>query len=175
MSEIPVGVREYLSSEDPIYRHALFERYPNLQGTLDDPTTRADIVGWLSSDEAHQESNAGFVVNTLKFLRAGATPSEAPAVQPFLLSGSPYVRLRAYEYLLTLYFPDKNHDALVMLLYGMLSDSSDTIRAQAVHYIERAHVAGEMRAFLDRWYKTAAAAGWADTESYELVGQLLKG
>ncbi|HOU40207.1 MAG TPA: hypothetical protein PK829_02960, partial [Promineifilum sp.] len=83
------------------------------------------------------------------------------------------VRLAAYEFLLTLYYPDKNREALLQLLQNMLSDSEDAIRAAGARYADQADVAAELRSFLLRWQKTAPGQGWANTESFELVGRLL--
>src|SRR5260370_22553026 len=173
MQEIPAGVREYLSTTDSLYRAEVAQRYPDLQKALNDPATRKAVLDWLASDEAWDSANSGFTSNCLEFLRAGATEGEAQIVRGFLLHPEPQVRLRAYEFLLTLYFPDKNREAMFLLLHGMLSDNDDMVRAQAARYIERANAVAELRDFLQRWYKTASDRGWAGTERFELVERLL--
>jgi len=174
MQEIPAGVREYLASDDALIRAQLLHINPNLKQTLEDPQTRTAILNWLASDEAWDSALSGFVLNCLGFLRSGAAVSEDQIVRTFLLHPDPYVRLRAYEFLLTLYFPDRNREAMFLLLHGMLSDSADAVRAQAVRYIERANAVAELRGSLERWYKRAQNLGWTGTESFELVEHLLK-
>ncbi len=173
MEKIPIEVREYLSSDADYYRATLLERFPDLEETLAAPDTREAILQWLSSDEANEEVFADFVFGCLEFLRVGVHEDEVPIIRPFLLSQNYFIRLRAYEALLTLYFPDNNKAAMFMLLHGMLSDNEDILRSQAVRYIERVNATDELRSFLERWYKTAPNRGWDNTESYELVERLL--
>jgi ADP-ribosylglycohydrolase len=173
MQAIPAEVREYLSTSDSLYRAQVVQRYPDLQQTLNDPATRKAILDWLTSDEAWEPSLSSFTSNSLALLRVGAAQEEAQIVRSFLLHPDPWVRLSAYDFLLTLYFPDRNREAMFLLLHGMLSDNDDMVRAQAARYIERADAVDELRDFLQRWYKEAPGRGWADTESFELVGGLL--
>ncbi len=107
-------------------------------------------------------------------MRSKAQESEAAAVKPFLMHPDSFVRLKAYEFLLTLYFPDRNREAMFLLFNGMLSDREDQIRAQAARYIQRANAVADLKDFLSRWLKQASRQGWETTESYELVEQLLQ-
>lgn len=174
MTNIPNDVKQYLASEDPLYRAHLLEQHPSLQRTLEDPATRDLIVGWLSSDEAHEKQFTELAGACLKFLRPNARPEKAPVIRTFLLHPNALVRLRAYEFLLTLYFPDKNREAMVLMLHSMLSDRDDTIRSQGARYIERAGVAPELKDFFRHWKEMAVSQGWQGTESFELVEGLLK-
>ncbi len=174
MESFPDQVKEYLASDDALVRKQLFQREPGLQQTLADPETRAAILNWLADDQAWEPSVEGLIQNCLIFLQGDASVSEDKTVRSFLLHPNPYVRLRAYEFLLSLYFPDKNREALFLLLHGMLSDSDDAVRTQAARYIERAGAVEELSQFLERWYKTAPNLGWEGTESFELVGRLLQ-
>ena len=174
MQQIPAEVREYLSTNDTLYRAQLSQRYPHLPDTLTAPTTQTAVLNWLSSDEAWDQSLNGFVVNCLMFLRSDATPEKAQIVRNFLVHADPYVRLHAYEFLLTLYFPNNNPEALLMLLQTMLLDADDSVRAQAASYIERANAVAELRDFLKSWLKGAQSRGWAGSESFELVEHLLQ-
>lgn len=171
---IPVEVREYLMMSDGLGKASVFQRYPNLQATLDDPKTRAAILNYLRGDEAWKESAAGFTMKCLEFLRVGAAAGEAPVVRIFLLHPDPYARLRAYEFLLTLYFPDKNREAMFTLLQNMILDDDDAVRASGARYIERAGAGAELRDFLRRWRRQAAGRGWEAKESVEIVDRLLK-
>lgn len=173
MQAIPDEVREYLSTSDSLDRALVTQRYPDLQQTLNDPATRKAVLDWLASDKAWELALSSFTSNSLAFLRVGATQEEAQIVRGFLLHPDPGVRLSAYDFLLTLYFPDKNREAMFLLLHGMLSDNDDMVRAQAARYIERVDAVDELRNFLQRWYKEAPGRGWADTESFELVERLL--
>jgi len=174
MQEIPEEVRAYLSSDDALMRAQLLQTYPSLQQTLSDPQTRTALLSWLASDEAWQPDATGFVAHALAYLRVGAKQDEAPIVRTFLVHTDAHVRLRAYEFLLSLYFPDRNPEAMFLLLHGMLLDGDDTVRAQAAHYIERANAVGELRGFLESWRKVAPSRGWDGSESFELVERLLE-
>jgi hypothetical protein len=175
MKHIPSELKQYLSSEDRLYRARVLEQYPGLQQILENPGTRELIVSWLSSDEAHDKPSAELAASSLKFLRPNARQDDAPVIRTFLLHADGYVRLRAYEFLLTLYFPDKNREAMLLLLHNMLSDSDDMVRSQGARYIERAGAASELAESLRRWQKNAVSQGWQGTESFELVEGLLKG
>jgi hypothetical protein len=174
MASIPGEVRSYLSTNDSLVRAALAEQFPDLQETLADPETRDAVLAWLAGDDAWEAANAHFTMNALRYLQGKATQAEAQTVRPFLLHTDPNVRLAAYEFLLTLYFPDKNPEALLQLLQNMLSDELEMVRASAARYIKQSAVTPELERFLQRWQKTAQDKGWADTESYELVERLLE-
>jgi hypothetical protein len=174
MASIPVEVRSYLSTNDSLIRAVLAEQFPDLQETLADPETREAVLEWLESDDAWEAANTHFAMNALRYLQGKATQAEAQTVRPFLLHTNPSVRLTAYEFLLTLYFPDKNPEALLQLLQNMLSDDQEMVRASAARYIRQSAVTPELKRFLQRWQKTAEDRGWADTESYELVERLLQ-
>ncbi len=173
MDNIPLEARAFLSTNDSLAQAQLAQQFPHLMATLTDPAVRAAVLAWLAGDDAWNATNTHFTLNALRYLRSAADPAEAQVVRPFLLHPQPSVRLAAYEFLLTLYYPDKNREALLQLLQNMLSDSEDAIRAAGARYADQADVAAELRSFLLRWQKTAPGQGWANTESFELVGRLL--
>ncbi len=173
MDNIPVEARAFLSTNDSLAQAQLAQQFPNLQDTLRDPGVRAAVLAWLASDAAWDDANAHFTLNALRYLRSAADPAEAQVIRPFLLHSQPGVRLAAYEFLLTLYYPDKNREALLQLLQNMLSDSQDAIRSAGARYADQADVEAELHSFLLRWQKTAEAQGWVNSESFELVGRLL--
>jgi len=173
MDDLPIEVRAFLSTNDSLAQAELAQRYPDLNATLADPAVRAAVLAWLADDDAWVEANAHITLNALRYLRSAADPGEAQAIRPFLLHPQPRVRLAAYEFLLTLYYPDKNREALLQLLQNMLSDSQDAIRAAGARYAQQADVTPELHSFLQRWQKTAGGQGWTDTESFELVQRLL--
>jgi hypothetical protein len=173
MPEIPEDVKAYLVSHNVLAREQLHQQYPNLEQLMGDPQTRKTILDWLASEEAWADSSAVLAMRCLEFLQNGATEDEAPIVKTFLLHSNTFVRLRAFEFLLTLYFPDKNREAMFILLHSMLFDPDDTVRVSGVSYIERANAIGELKEFLQRWIKVAASRGWENTQSYELIEQLL--
>lgn len=175
MQEIPTEVREYLAVNDSPARVQLFQSHPDLKDLLEDPRTRAVILDWLGSEEAWDKSRSSFVSNCLEFLRPGAQQSDEQMVRAFLLHEDPFVRLRAYELLLTLYYPEHNRNAMFLLLHGMLSDPDDRVRVSAAAYIQGVGAAGELKGFLQRWLKLAPEKGWEGSESFEMVDRLLAG
>jgi hypothetical protein len=174
MAEIPVAVREFLTSKDSMFRVSVVQRHPDLQQLLESPETRAALMEWLGSEEAWEPKSSIFTANVLEFLQASAAVEDAPVVKPFVLHPYAQVRRTAYEFLLALYYPDKNREAMFLLLSGMLSDADDQVRLVAASFIKGVGVVDELRSFLERWQKTAAAAGWEKTQSYEQIGRLLK-
>ncbi len=172
--QIPIEVREHLSAGDGLGKAAVAERYPDIQATLNNPKTRVAILNYLASDDAWKDSSTGFTMKCIEFLRSGATQQEAHLVRTFLLHADHYVRLRAYEFLMTFYFPDKNREAMFVLLQNMILDDHDAVRTQGARFIERANVGVEFRPFLKRWRKTAAGKGWEGKESVEIIDRLLK-
>ena len=173
MQSIPPEVMDYLSSNDSLLRAQLFQRYPNLQQTLDDPSTRNAVLGWLAGGEAWEEKMTHFTMNCLKYLRAKATADESQIIRSFLLHPDSHVRLAAYEHLLTLYYPDKNREALVQLLQNMFTDNEEALRVEAARYATQAGVGAELKGFLVQWRKLAEAKGLGLMPSTELVDRLL--
>ena len=173
MQAITVEVREYLSRKDSLFRAEVAQRYPHLEQTLNDPKTRTALLDWLASDAAWDPAVSGFTDNCLEFLRVGADAGESQIVRAFLLHTNPYIRLHTYDFLLTLYFPDRNREAMLLLFQSMLSDNDDMVRTQATSYIEHAGAVSELKDFLQQWHKSAPHRGWAGTESFELIERLL--
>ena len=174
MLNVPTEVQSFLMSSDALARAELVHRHPNLLQVLNSSETRAALVEWLSGDEPYQAGNDELTANVLAHLRASAQDSDVPFVKPLLLHSSPLVRLRAYEFLLTLYFPDKNREAMFLLLNSMLTDMEETVRTEAAAYIRRAGAANELRPFLQRWLKNMKANNLEQSESYEQVKQLVE-
>lgn len=175
MLDIPIAVHEYLAVNDSLARAQLFQSHPDLKLVLADPRTRAAVLDWLGTEEAWEPSRSSFVANCLAFLRAGAQQDDEQVVRAFLLHEDPFVRLRAYELLLTLYYPEHNRNAMFLLLHGMLSDPDDRVRVSAAAYIQGVGAAGELKGFLQRWLKLAPERGWEGTESFEMVERLVAG
>ena len=173
LGAIPQEAREYLSAGDGLGQASVQQRHPNIQETLGAPATRAAIVAWLAHGETATPPNAGFVTRCLQYLGPKAAPHEAHVVRRFLLHSSASVRTAAYEFFIALYFPDRNREALYMLLNTMMIDPDDGVRAQAVRYIERAGATEELRPFLTQWRAGAYQSGWGRTSAYELVERLL--
>jgi hypothetical protein len=172
MQEIPAHVLEYLSSRDSMVKAQIAGEHPELQQQLSDPSTRAAILKWLGSEAAWEPTALGLLLNCLRFLQGG-TVEEAAIVRPFVLHADPFVRIAAFEFLLALYYPNKNPEALLLIFQNMLSDQNDKVRSLAAHYIETISVGGEMKEFLERWYKNAKNLGWGGTESVERIGRIL--
>ena len=171
--DIPDAVRSYLATEDALARAQLVADHPEIEAVLADDDTRRAILDWLSEAEAHRPENTSLVAGSLEFLRSGAGPQDAAAVRSYTLHPDSGVRLRAFELLLTLYFPDRNRDALLMVLQSMLTDADDLVRTAGARYVDRAGAAPELGAFLAGWTQEAPARDWHTGESAEVVDRLL--
>lgn len=172
---VPQGMLEYLAVADLLAREDVLRRNPELREFLGSQAARQGVSEWLASDGAWAGPSAAAVEGALDYLRQSAVPDDAAIVKPILLHPAERARLRAYEFLLGLYFPDRNPDAVFLLLTGMLSDESDMVRSAGAVYVERVGATGQLRTFLERWRNMAQARGWAGTESYEQVARLLAG
>lgn len=172
MQDIPDQVLQYLSTKDSIVRAQIADQNPGLQQTLNDPATRTAILKWLGTEAAWEPSVADLVIACLEILRGGSV-EDAQIIRPFVLNPNSFVRIGAFEFLLALYYPDKNLDALLLVFQNMLSDQSDKVRSLAAHYIENINITSELKEFLERWYKNARNRGWEVTESFERIGRIL--
>jgi hypothetical protein len=175
MEMIPKEVRAYLSTNDSLVRARLQQQYPELDKVLNEAKTRTAVLNWLATDEAWAGTAAHFTMNCLRYLQGKASQDEAPTIRAFLLHALPDVRRAAYEYLLALYYPDKNREALLQLLQNMLSDTDEAVRAEGARYVKQSGAAPDLKRFLQRWYEVARDQGQSDSESFELVGRLLEG
>ena len=172
MQDISDPLLRYLSTRNSFLRKEIVSEYPDLQKDLNDPVTRTAILNWLRTEAAWDPSQLALLLSCLEFLRGGPV-EETVVVRPFLLHSDVFVRIAAYEFLMALYYPDKNPEALLMVFQNMLSDQDDKVRSLAAHYIETIDVTGELKEFLDRWHKNAEALGVKDTESFERIGNIL--
>jgi hypothetical protein len=174
MAEIPPAVREYLSTGDVLYRAELSRRLPELEEQLRDPATQAAVREWLGSPDAQEESRGELVANALNYLLdAGPDPADAQLVRAFLQHPLHLVRLRAYQYLASMYFRDDRRDALLEVLSRMMDDPHDSVRAQGIRLIERVGAETELRPVLVQWHRTADQRGFAGGDSYELASRLI--
>lgn len=173
MTGLPDPWVAYFAAYDVLTREAVLRAHPELRDALQRPETREMLLEWLAGDAAWAPENAGLLPPVLEFLRPGAAEPEAARVKPLLMHPDPQVRLGAFEFLLTLYFPDRNPEALLLLLSGMLMDESERVRSAGAAYAARAGAQGHLREFLARWLAMAPARGWAGTESHEMVARLL--
>ncbi len=129
--EIPESVREYMTAADGLGHFAVQQRHPDLEQVLHSPGTRQTLLRYLSSREAWQDTSVNFTMNILAFLLGNATLSEAPIVRPFLRHPHAGVRLRAYQYLMGVYYPARDRGAIDPLLKDMAADPDAAIRDQA--------------------------------------------
>ena len=171
--DLPESVRSYLATEDALARAQLVADHPEIEAVLADAATRQTILDWLSGAEAQHPEHTSLVLGSLEFLRSGADPQDAAAVRSYTLHPDAGVRLRAFELLLTLYFPDRNREALLMVLQAMLTDADDRVRSAGARYVDRAGAAAELGTFLAGWSQQASARDWHTTESAEVVDRLL--
>jgi hypothetical protein len=170
---LPQPVLQYLATNDSLVRAQLSADHPDLPALLASSQTLAELRRWLGSDGAWAAESAQIVISGIELLRPELAAGDEQIIRSFLLHPEAQVRLQAYEFLLTIYFPDCNRQAMFILLHGMLTDQSDQVRSAAALYIERVNAVGELRDFLVRWRKSAIGLGWAGGESYELVERLL--
>jgi hypothetical protein len=172
--DLPDSVTMYLASDSALFRSQLRQDHPELDQQLAAPETRRAMLHWMQSDDRTPD-DPDLIATILGHLRAGADQSEADTIRPFTLHATPLVRLRAFEFLMTLYFPSENRPALLALLQTMLVDDDDGVRAAAARYVERADAAVNLAAYLRQWLGTAEGRGWVGTESHRLVSRLAGG
>lgn len=173
MKKVPTDVQHYLESEDALVRAQLLQAHPALETELQSENLRRALLAWLSEEAAWASEAENLAGNCIEFLTPKASADEAETVRQFSLHGNPHVRLRSYEFLINLYFPDGNQQALLVVLQAMLSDRSEAIRREAAGYIQRAGAGVVLQPFLRRWQALALERGWNETESFELVARLL--
>ena len=173
LDQIPIEVRDYLTANDGLAQAAVKEKYPNLRQTLDAPETRAAIIRYLASREPWADKS-GFTRNVLGFLQNGASEEEAASIRPLLRHPDPWVRLRTYEYLMAIYYPPRDHQAMSNLFQEMLDDSDEIVRVQAARWIKGLNMSSEMHDFLQRWVKLAVERKWDTQESFSLIQALPK-
>jgi hypothetical protein len=174
LEEIPVEVRDYLTAGDGLAQAAVVEKYPNVQRTLRTPATRAAILRYLASDEPWKDPTPGFTINALAFLQGSASAKEAPTIHGLLRHPNPWVRLRAYEYMMGVYYPASDRAAMITLFEEMIMDTDEINRVQSARWIKGVNAAPEMSGFLQGWIKTAVKRKWDHQESFEIVQGLLK-
>jgi hypothetical protein len=174
MQEVPAEVKEYILAPDTMTRGPLVERHPDLLKTMEDPRTRKAMLQWLATDEAFTHQGLALAGGYLLFL-ANHHPqaSETPIVRPFLMHPDPEVRLHAYEHLLTLYYPDKNREAMYLLFTAMLEDQQDLVRKNGASFIRSSGAIDEFRPTLERWLKLSPGRGWQHTDAHVVIEQLV--
>jgi hypothetical protein len=176
MPELPADVRDYLSSEDVLYRAELLRRSPDTMRLLEEASTAAAVREWLGSQEAQGAEAADLVVGALNYLtrRPSADGTDEELVARFRSHPSPRVRLRALEYEASRRFQSGDTQALIATLAQMLEDDHETVRAQSARLIRRADLGDEMRDTLAEWHRRAERRRDETAESRELVGELLR-
>jgi hypothetical protein len=171
MENIPVEVREYLSTGDGLGRAAVEQRYPKVKIVLNLPETRRALLEYLASDDPWLTPSPGFAMSTLTFVLSGAVQEETRFVRPLVLHPVAEVRLRAYTFLAQAAMQDRV--AQVELFEAMVMDSDDMVRSTGARLIEQTKTVPELRPLLERWLKVATARGWSG-ESKELIERLVK-
>jgi len=174
LDEIPVEVRAYLSAGDSIGHLEVTQKYPNVERTLASPEVRAAILRYLRSDEAWKEPNPGFMIGALTFLQGAASAKELPAVQGFVVHRNPWVRVRAYEYMMAVYYPAGDSASMVKMFEKMLVDPDEVVRVQAARWIQGVGVVAAMRGYLQNWIQRAPERMWDHQESFTIIQELLR-
>jgi hypothetical protein len=173
IDEIPVEVREYLSSSESLSKAAVQEKYPDVRRTLQAPATREAIVRYLGSKEPWAVPALAFTVNALAYLVQGANAKELAALRPLMDYPDARVRLRVCEYTMAVYYPARDKAAMATLFQRMLADPDEVVRVQGASWIEDLHLVSEMRAGLEEWTKSAREHKWDTQESYQIIQGLL--
>jgi len=172
IDEIPVEVRQYLTAGDALAQASVEGKYPGVQATLRTPEVRQAILKYLNSKEAW-DAPPTFAVNALAFLVGDANAKELPLVRNLIAHPQPWVRVRAAQYRMAVYYPAGDRAAMVDLFEKMLVDEDDVVRLQAARWIRDFQAAAEMKPYLKRWTGIAAARGWTSTETFTIVATLL--
>jgi hypothetical protein len=175
MTQLPTELIDYFSQDGGLGELEVLRRHPGVNQRVETPETRRTLLEWLAGDDPWSAGREGVLVHVLQFVRGRADAGEAPRVKPFLLHSEPRVRQAAYDFLLALYFPDRNPDAVFLLLTGMLSDESDAVRTAGALYAARTEATEALRGFLARWLALAPARGWSGTDSHAQVARLVNG
>lgn len=170
IDEIPVEVRDYLTAGDGLAQAAVIERYPDVRRSLESPDVRAAILRYLASGEAWRDP--GFAINALAYLQGGASAKEVPAVRNLMTHPNPWVRVRACEYMLGVYYPAQDRVSMVSLFETMLNDKDEIVRVQGARWIRDFKAAPEMQSTLQNWLKIAAQRKWDGAESFQIVHSL---
>jgi hypothetical protein len=174
LQEIPVMVRDYLTAGDGLAQAAVQEKYPNVRQTLNAPETREAILRYLASDEPWKDPTPGFTINALGFLQGSASAKEVPSILKLQKHSNAWVRLRANEYMMAVYYPRHDRSSMVSLFQQMLMDTDEVVRVQAARWIKGVNVAPDMRGYLERWMKDAINRKWDTLESFEIIRESLK-
>jgi hypothetical protein len=167
-------VKEYLSATDPMSRAGVKTRYPGIENKMKEPRTHSDILTWLASEFPWKSEYASFAANCLSFLYSEASESERERLRPFLLHYDAQVRLKAYDYFVLTYFPDKNKQALLLLMESMLVDDDDRVRIAGIRYIERIGAEKEFINVFRAWQFLASLKAWQQSGSAELVAGIIQ-
>lgn len=173
IEEIPAEVRQYLTAGDALGQASVEEKYPNIQKTLQAPEVRQAILRYLNSKEVW-DAPPGFAVNALAFLVGGANAKELPLVRNLVVHPQPWIRVRAAQYLMAVYYPARDRAAMTDLFEKMLLDEDEVVRLQAARWIRDFKTGADMKPYLEKWAGIAALRGWTGTESFGIVALMLK-
>ncbi len=173
MNEVPDEVKQYILATDAMTRGRIAEQHPDVVRKLEQPSTRAGMLEFLANPSAFSAGALSLATGYLAYLGHAPAAAEAPIVRSHLLHPATPVRLKAYEYLLMLYFPDKNRDAMYLLLQQMLQDPQDQVRAAAARYVESTSTLDQFRPTLARWLDVAAQRGWAGGDAHEKIERMI--
>jgi hypothetical protein len=171
---IPTEVQDYLTAGDGLAQASVREQYPNLDEVLNAPATRAAILAYLASDEPYKDPSPGFTINALAFLPGAAAAKESTPIRHLLRHPNPWVRVRAAEYLMAVYYPVHDRNSMLSLFKEMLNDSDEVVRVQAARWVKGTNGAPELEGFLENWLDLARKNKWDKTESFQMILALAK-
>lgn len=173
-SEIPSEVRAYLSAGDGLGQASVREQHPDLDRVLNAPSTRSAIVAYLASEETLKDSDPGFAMNALAFLQSAANAQEAGSIHRLLRHPNPSIRARAAGYMMAVYYPVRDRNAMLSLFKETLNDSDETVRVQTARWIKGTDSAPLLEGFLENWTLLARKNKWDKTESFQIIQSLSK-
>jgi hypothetical protein len=173
-SEIPSEVQDYLTAGDGLAQASVREQHPNLDDVLNAPATRAAILAYLASDEPFKDPSSGFTINALTFLQGAASAKESAPIHHLQRHPNPWVRVRAAEFLMAVYYPVHDRNSMLTLFKEMLNDTDEVVRVQAARWIKGTNAAPDLEGFLGNWLALARKNKWDKTESFQIIEALAK-
>jgi hypothetical protein len=172
LSKVPAEVREYFTASDGLGQFSARQNHPHLEDTLKAPTTRMAIVNYLASEEPWHD-HPGFTIGALTYLQTEANAAELARINHLTKHPNALIRLRMFEYMMDIYYPPRDVSRMASMFQAMLADPDDTIRVQAVRWIEGLKMQERMRETLVHWLKFANDHGWTASESYSMIQHML--
>lgn len=173
-NEIPIEVQDYLTAGDGLAQASVREQYPNLDDILNAPATRVALLAYLASDEPLKDAAPGFTIAALAFLQSAASAKESVSIRHLLRHPNSWVRVRAAEYMMAVYYPAHDRSSMLSLFKELLDDPDEVVRVQGARWIKGTGTAQDLQSFLENWLVLARKNKWDGTESFQTIQTLVK-